>query len=94
MIRLDVKGIVRYASPNALSAIHRLGHIGDVIGELLAKVVADLSARRGHVDESLAVVVTGRAPWRTEVETRGATSRCAPSRSPAGGAHRGDAARA
>ena len=71
VIRLDVNGIVSYASPNALSAVHRLGHVGDVIGELLAKVVADLLRDESPVDESLAVVVTGRAPWRTEVTSRG-----------------------
>jgi two-component system, sensor histidine kinase PdtaS len=73
VIRLDVNGIVSYASPNALSAVHRLGHVGDVIGELLAKVVADLLRDESPVDESLALVVTGRAPWRTEVSTRGAS---------------------
>jgi two-component sensor histidine kinase len=73
VIRLDVNGLVSYASPNALSAIHRLGHVGDVIGELLAKVVADLLRDESPVDESLAVVVTGRAPWRTEVSSRGSS---------------------
>jgi two-component sensor histidine kinase len=73
VIRLDVDGVVTYASPNALSAIHRLGHVGDVIGELLAKVIADLLRDESPVDESLAVVVTGRAPWRTEVSSRGAS---------------------
>jgi two-component sensor histidine kinase len=73
VIRLDVDGEVTYASPNALSAIHRLGHVGDVIGELLAKVIADLLRDESPVDESLAVVVTGRAPWRTEVSSRGAS---------------------
>jgi two-component sensor histidine kinase len=71
VVRLDTNGIVSYASPNALSAIHRLGHVGDVIGELLAKVVADLLRDESPVDESLALVVTGRAPWRTEVTSRG-----------------------
>lgn len=73
VIRLDVNGVVTYASPNALSAIHRLGHVGDVIGELLAKVVADQLREESPVDESLALVVTGRAPWRTEVTARGAS---------------------
>ncbi|MGG5260814.1 sensor histidine kinase [Phycicoccus avicenniae] len=74
VIHLDGDGVVRYASPNAVSAIHRLGHVGDVMGETLAKVVADLAAESGRaVDESLAVVVMGRASWRTEVETANAT---------------------
>ena len=32
VIRLDVDGIVTYASPNAVSALHRLGHLGEVVG--------------------------------------------------------------
>jgi two-component sensor histidine kinase/PAS domain-containing protein len=74
VIHLDAEGVIRYASPNAVSAVHRMGHIGDVIGEVLAKIVADLAAGGAqHVDESLAVVVMGRASWRTEVETASAT---------------------
>jgi two-component sensor histidine kinase len=74
VVHLDVEGTVLYASPNAISAIHRLGHRGDVIGEVLATVVADLLQTSGStVDESLAVVTTGRAPWWTEVSTLSAS---------------------
>ena len=74
VIHLDAEGLVKYASPNAVSAVHRMGHVGDVIGEVLAKVVTDLVSRNGaNVDESLAVVATGRAAWRSEVETTSAT---------------------
>ena len=74
VIHLDVDGVVRYASPNAVSAVHRMGHIGDVVGEVLAQVVADVASRSGRtIDESLAVVATGRAAWRSEVETPSAT---------------------
>ena len=74
VLHLDVDGVVRYASPTAISAIHRLGHVGNVVGEVLAQVVADRAAISGNpVDESLAVVATGRAAWRSEVETRSAT---------------------
>ncbi len=73
VIRLNVDGVVTYASPNALSAIHRLGHVGDVLDELLAQVIAELLRDSSPVDESLALVVTGRAPWRTEVTTGAAS---------------------
>ncbi|MGL5817801.1 MAG: sensor histidine kinase [Phycicoccus sp.] len=74
VIHLDESGVVRYASPNAVSAVHRMGHVGDVVGEVLATVVADLASAGGHnVDESLAVVVLGRAAWWSEVETTSAT---------------------
>ena len=73
VIRLDVDGAVSYASPNAVSAIHRLGHVGDVVGGSLAQIVTDVLRDESPVDESLALVVTGRAPWRTEVSSRGAS---------------------
>ena len=73
LIRLDADGIVNYASPNAVSAIHRLGHVGDVTGNSLARIATEVLRDEGLVDERLALVVTGRAPWRTEVESRGAS---------------------
>ncbi|MBE3075099.1 MAG: histidine kinase N-terminal domain-containing protein [Actinobacteria bacterium] len=73
VIRLDADGTVNYASPNAVSAIHRLGHVGDVIGTSLARIVTEVLHDEGPVDERLALVVTGRAPWRTEVGSRGAS---------------------
>src|SRR5690606_29465138 len=64
VIRLDADGLVLYASPNAISAIHRLGHKGAVIGTVLAAVVADLLPRgESPFDESRALVLTGRAAW-------------------------------
>ena len=73
VIRLSADGTVTYASPNAVSAIHRLGHVGDVVGGSLAQIVTDVLRDESPVDESLALVVTGRAPWRTDVASRGAS---------------------
>ena len=73
LIRLDVDGIVGFASPNALSAFNRMGFAGELEGESLAEVTTELIAGRVVVDESLPLVVTGRAPWRTDVEARGVT---------------------
>jgi two-component sensor histidine kinase/PAS domain-containing protein len=73
VIRLDADGTVSYASPNAVSAIHRLGHLGDVIGASLIQILTDVLRDEEPVDERLALVVTGRASWRTEVESRGAS---------------------
>jgi len=75
VIRLDAYGTVDYASPNAISAIHRLGHVGDVVGTSLAQITTEVLRDEAPVDERLALVVTGRAPWRTEVESRGTSSR-------------------
>ena len=50
-------------------------------GQSLAEVDDVADARRRRVDEGLALVVTGRAPWRADLEASGATLACAPSRS-------------
>jgi len=73
LIRLDVDGIVTFASPNALSAFNRMGFAGELEGESLAEVTTALLHGRLVVDESLPLVVTGRAPWRTDIEARGVT---------------------
>ena len=73
LIRLDVDGTVTFASPNALSAFNRMGFAGEMENESLAEVTTDLVHGRLVVDESLPLVVTGRAPWRTDVESRGVT---------------------
>ncbi|MFT4122651.1 MAG: histidine kinase N-terminal domain-containing protein [Microbacteriaceae bacterium] len=73
LIRLDVNGVVTFASPNALSAFNRIGFAGELEGESLAEVTTLLLHGRSVVDESLPLVVTGRAPWRTDIESRGVT---------------------
>jgi len=73
LIRLDRDGRIHYASPNALSAVHRLGYVGDVVERSLAEIVTPLLDQSGPVDESLPLVLSGRAPWRSEVEARGTT---------------------
>jgi two-component sensor histidine kinase len=62
-IRLDVAGVVTFASPNALSAYRRLGHVGDLDGCSLAEVTAALAGKRAEgLADSAAVVARGRAP--------------------------------
>lgn len=70
-ISVDADGIVLWASPNALSAFHRFGVTGDMTGEFLAEVsTVDLQSRI-PVDESLPLVLTGRAAWRADMQARG-----------------------
>ena len=73
LLRLDVDGIVTFASPNGLSAFNRMGFQGELEGESLAEVTTALLRDKQHVDESLPLVVSGRAPWRTDVDARGVT---------------------
>ncbi|MEZ2370711.1 sensor histidine kinase [Arthrobacter sp. RCC_34] len=71
LIRLDADGIVQYASPNGVSAFRRLGDIESLEGRSLAEVTAGLIKDRRLADETLPLVVTGRMPLRSEIESRG-----------------------
>ncbi|WP_372595155.1 sensor histidine kinase [Actinotalea sp.] len=72
LIRLNSEGEVLYASPNALSCFHRFGHLGSLVGMSLAEVSTELlEDTAATTDESLPLVVMGRAPWRTDMESRG-----------------------
>ncbi|MEY2847930.1 MAG: hypothetical protein RI885_595 [Actinomycetota bacterium] len=73
LLRLDVDGDVTFASPNGLSAFNRMGFAGELEGESLAEVTTSLLTGKLVTDESLPLVVTGRAPWRTDIEARGVT---------------------
>jgi two-component system, sensor histidine kinase PdtaS len=73
LLRLDVDGTVTFASPNGLSAFNRMGFIGELERKSLAEVTTDLLGAQLEIDESLPLVVTGRAPWRADIEARGVT---------------------
>ncbi|MDK1476511.1 histidine kinase N-terminal domain-containing protein [Streptomyces sp. 549] len=68
LIRLDAEGHVQYASPNALSAYHRLGLAADLVGMHLGQATAELAPTRGAVDESLVKLASGWAPREAEIE--------------------------
>lgn len=72
-IRIDTDGIVTFASPNAMSAFTRLGFPDELEGEILAEVTSRILSGKIDTDEALPVVVTGRAAWRADIETRGVT---------------------
>ncbi|WP_066515938.1 sensor histidine kinase [Curtobacterium ammoniigenes] len=73
LLRLDVDGVVTFASPNGLSAFNRMGFDGELERRSLAEVTTDLLGAQLEVDESLPLVVTGRAPWRADIDARGVT---------------------
>jgi two-component sensor histidine kinase len=73
LVRLDADGSVAFASPNALSAYRRLGHLGDLVGLHLADVTAALADRStSPLDEPVALIASGRAPRSGEIEARDA----------------------
>jgi two-component sensor histidine kinase len=69
IVRLDAAGTVRYASPNAVSAMRRMGLATDVVGAAAAETVVRLSRRHGPVDESLSAIAGGRLAGRVDVVT-------------------------
>ncbi|MDR8018098.1 sensor histidine kinase [Nesterenkonia aerolata] len=74
LLRLDVEGTVVFASPNATSALSRLGVSEALEGRSLAGIGAELRrAVGGMVDESEPLMLTGRKAMRAELEAHGST---------------------
>ena len=74
LVRLDDRGLVTFASPNALSALHRIGVTTEIIGASMRSLVARFVRRPGPVDEGLALVTSGRAAGYAEVESANASA--------------------
>jgi len=74
LIRLDSRGRVSYASPNASSAFHRMGHASDLVGHSLATAARALldPFDAAEVGSVLASALDGRTSPRMEVRARGA----------------------
>ena len=72
-LRLDPRGSVEYASPNAVSVYRRLGLARDLAGLDLAVTTRELvPAARRPDEETLSAVLSGRVPRDTEL-TDGST---------------------
>lgn len=75
-IRLDVDGVVAYASPNALSAYHRMGLTTELEGHHLVEVTRPLISdpfEAEEVAEHVRDLLTGGPSMRMEVDAGGAT---------------------
>ncbi|MGA8245357.1 MAG: histidine kinase N-terminal domain-containing protein [Nocardioides sp.] len=67
-VRVDARGRVTYASPNALSVYRRLGWSGDLDGHVLAELTRELvPPRRRPDEETLSAVLGGRVHRDTEI---------------------------
>ncbi|MBC7629940.1 sensor histidine kinase [Aeromicrobium sp.] len=71
-IRTTAAGIVRYASPNAMSAYRRLGLVGDLIGTHLGDVTTGLAGRR-PTDRGPRALLGGDTSTEAEIEGAAAT---------------------
>ena len=75
-IRLDVNGDVAYASPNALSAYHRMGLTSELEGRSLIKVTRPLISdpfEAQELAEHVLDLLAGGKSMRMEVDAGGAT---------------------
>jgi len=75
-IRLGVTGTVAYASPNALSAYHRMGLPTELVGTDLAQVTRELISDSFDATEvvlRIRAALDGDATLRIEADARGAT---------------------
>ncbi|MCE7006101.1 PAS domain-containing sensor histidine kinase [Kibdelosporangium philippinense] len=73
LIRLDANGTVIFASPNALSAYHRMGHAADLVGVRLAPLTRSLIADpfdATEIAQRMLAAIDGQPSMRTEVESR------------------------
>ncbi|MEX3609558.1 PAS domain-containing sensor histidine kinase [Rothia sp. LK2588] len=70
ILNLDAEGKVLFASPNASSIYKRLGYEGELEGSRLNEITRTLLPTDDKADETLPMVLTGRMPWRAEIQTR------------------------
>ena len=69
LVRLDINGVISYASPNAKSALSRLGWTSEVEGLKLGDIASKVATPdREAKEEPLAVSLSGRAVKRVEIE--------------------------
>ncbi|HEV2780979.1 MAG TPA: histidine kinase N-terminal domain-containing protein [Actinophytocola sp.] len=77
LIRLDSAGSVVFASPNAKSAYHRMGHAADLVGARLVPLTRNLIADpfdATEVAQRILAALDGQPSMRVEAESRrGAT---------------------
>jgi two-component system, sensor histidine kinase PdtaS len=75
LIRLDTGGRVVFASPNALSAYHRMGHASDLVGAVLSSVTRPLAQDpfdASEVVKRIRSALDGHPSLRMEIEAGGA----------------------
>jgi sensor histidine kinase regulating citrate/malate metabolism len=59
---------VVFSSPNGISAFQKLGVDGELEGRSLVEITDERNKGRLNVDENLPMVVSGKVPWRADIE--------------------------
>ncbi len=70
LLRLDVNGVVTFASPNGLSAFNRFGAVGELEGKSLIESTTPVLKSKLKTDQSLPVLLSGQAAWRADLDSR------------------------
>lgn len=70
---IDEDGRVLRTTPNATSCLRRLGIRSNVVGKVLAQEVTNVIGDETMIEESMPVVVMGRASWRVEITAHSST---------------------
>jgi two-component sensor histidine kinase len=74
LIRLDINGVITYASPNAKSAFNRMGLAGELEGNNLGEVARNVSLVKADAhEEAIEVSLSGKTLRRVEIENLGGT---------------------
>ncbi|MFV0434464.1 MAG: sensor histidine kinase [Leucobacter sp.] len=73
LLRVNLEGIVTFASPNAQTTLGKLGFRDEVEGENFAEVMAGIVKGQFDTNESLPLVVQAKVAKRLEVDAHGRT---------------------
>lgn len=73
VIMIDPDGRIQHATPNAVSCLRRLGIRSAIHGKVLIQEITDVIGDDMMIEESMPVVVMGRASWRVEISARSST---------------------
>ena len=74
LIRLDINGVMTYASPNAKSAFNRMRWSGELEGNVLGEVTRSVSLVKPEPhEEAIEVSLSGKSLRRVEIENTGGT---------------------
>ena len=74
LIRLDVNGVISFASPNAKSAFSRMGWHGDLEGHNLGEAAQQVSITTENPhEEGIKTQLNGKTLRRVEIENQGTT---------------------
>lgn len=69
LIRLDINGVIIYASPNAKSAFNRMGLAGELEGQVLGEVARSVSlVKQDASEEAIEGSLSGKSLRRVEIE--------------------------